>query len=274
MNCKICNSDTHRLFSGKILLKYDVSYYRCQKCGFIQTEEPYWLEEAYQESISACDVGVAQRGLLWKSALKRIINSFFDSSAKFVDFGGGTGLLVRLMRDLGFDFYRYDVYGENAFARGFDVVDIQDNNTKFELMTAFEVFEHLENPLPEIERMFCLSDSILFSTLLSPLDLTKLNPQDWGYFSPETGQHIAFYTSESLKEIALKFGCNLYSDGEDVHLLTFKKLNLSSNQLRDLVVPTRFQRTREFIEELRNPLQKIPIPTQLDYQLIRTRMTR
>jgi hypothetical protein len=274
MNCKICNSSIQHLFSEKVLLKYNVNYYRCQKCGFIQTETPYWLEEAYKESISACDVGVAQRGLLWRAALRRIINSFFDSSAKFVDFGGGTGLLVRLMRDLGFDFYRYDLYGANSFARGFDVIDIQDGNIKFELLTAFEVFEHLENPLSDIEQMFRLSDSLLFSTLLQPLDLARLNPQDWDYFSPETGQHIAFYTSEALNEIALKFGCNLYSDGEDVHLLTLKKLNLTSNQLRDLVIPTRLRKLREFIEELGSPSQKIPVPTQLDYKLMRKRMIK
>jgi Methyltransferase domain len=272
VHCKICESRAHHLFTEKVLLKYNISYYRCERCEFIQTESPYWLNEAYTEAISACDVGVAQRGLLWRSALNRIIDCFFDRRAKFVDFGGGTGLLVRLMRDLGFDFYRYDLYGENVFARGFDVTDIKDVNTKFELLTAFEVFEHLENPLSDIEKMFQISDSLLFSTLLQPSDPTQLNPQNWNYFSPETGQHIAFYTKKTLDVISDKFGCNLYSDGEDVHILTFKKLNLSSDQIRDLVTPTRFQRIHEFVNDLRRPLEKIPIPTQIDYQLMRKKV--
>jgi Methyltransferase domain len=272
MHCKICSSDTQHLFREEVLLKYDVSYYKCKNCSFIQTEAPYWLEEAYEDSISACDVGVAQRGLLWRAALKRIINNYFDPNLKFVDYGGGTGLLVRFMRDAGFNFYRYDLYGKNTFARGFDISDVQNGDAKFELLTAFEVFEHLEDPLSDIEQMFRLSDSLLFSTLLQPLDTNKLNPKDWNYFSPETGQHIAFYTSKTLNKIALKFGCNFYSDGEDVHLLTFKELDLSSNQLKKLVVPSRAQRIREFINELREPFEKIPVPTQVDYQLMRKKV--
>ena len=39
------------------------------------------------------------------------------------------------------------------------------------------------------------------------------------------GQHISFYTIQTLEYIASKYGLNLYSDGEYVHLLTEKKIN-------------------------------------------------
>jgi len=50
---------------------------------------------------------------------------------------------------------------------------------RYELVSAFEVFEHLVNPLEEIERMLRLSDSILFSTLLVPTPAPGL--ADWWY---------------------------------------------------------------------------------------------
>jgi 2-polyprenyl-3-methyl-5-hydroxy-6-metoxy-1,4-benzoquinol methylase len=113
-----------------------------------------------------------------------------------------------------------------VFAQHFDIKDIKDDS-KFELLTAFEVFEHLENPLSEIEKMLQYSDSILFSTLLQPKrELKSVN--DWWYFAPETGQHISFYTKQSLLIIAKRFGLNLYTNGWDLHLLTTKKLPINT----------------------------------------------
>jgi hypothetical protein len=268
MKCKICNSETEYIFTEKVIFKYDVKYYKCVKCRFIQTETPYWLEEAYKDPVSIYDVGMAQRSVLWSSALERIINHSFERNSKFVDYGGGTGLLVRLMRDSGFNFYRYDPYSGNIFARGFDVSDLQNRNVKFELLTAFEVFEHLENPLSAVEEMFRLSDSILFSTLLQPSDETKVNPQDWAYFSQQTGQHISFYTKAALNLIALHFGCNLYSDGEEVHLLTFKRLKLTPTKLKRLVSPTRIERIHNFFVGLNKPTENISSYTKADYEFI------
>jgi hypothetical protein len=67
--------------------------------------------------------------------------------------------------------------------------------------------------------MFRLCDSILFSTELQPLR-DFASPDDWWYFSPEHGQHIAFYTEKSLTFIAEKFGAKLHSNGTTLHLLT------------------------------------------------------
>jgi len=51
MDCNICKNNTSIFSRVKILNKYDVKYFYCDYCGFIQTEEPYWLEEAYKEPI-------------------------------------------------------------------------------------------------------------------------------------------------------------------------------------------------------------------------------
>jgi 2-polyprenyl-3-methyl-5-hydroxy-6-metoxy-1,4-benzoquinol methylase len=256
------------IFAEKVLFKYDVNYYKCSQCGFIQTEVPYWLSEAYQTPVSVYDVGMVQRSLLWKSAIERIIRKFFNPNSKFVDYGGGTGLLVRLMRDSGFDFYRYDPYSSNIFAQGFDVADLPDKKPRFELLTAFEVLEHLEQPLVAIEEMFQLSDSILFSTLLQPSDQTKINPQDWAYFAQQTGQHISFYTQDALAKIAKKFDCNLYTNNENAHLLTVKKLNLTSNKINKLLYPTRLKIFYEFIANMTNSIKETSPYTTKDYIFI------
>ena len=66
---------------------------------------------------------------------------FYKKNEKFLDYGGGSGLFVRLMREKGFNFYYYYKYSLNIFAKGFEV-DLK-NNFSFEVITVFEVFEHL-----------------------------------------------------------------------------------------------------------------------------------
>lgn len=220
MNCKICDSESSFLFKGEVLNKYSISYFKCEKCGFIQTESPYWLEEAYSQISKMIDVGMVSRNLFMAKITKKIIKRRFCSDKIFVDYGGGYGLFVRLMRDSGFDYFRYDKYSTNIFAQFFDVNDLPID-TKFELATAFEVFEHITDPVNEIKQILSLSDSVLFSTYLQPRKKLT-SQQDWWYFAPQGGQHISFYNKQSLQIIAQKNNASFFTNGKDLHLISKK----------------------------------------------------
>ena len=58
MICGICQTESARFGEAILLDKYRVQHSGCPKCGFIQTEKPYWLNEAYAEALVAADVGV------------------------------------------------------------------------------------------------------------------------------------------------------------------------------------------------------------------------
>jgi hypothetical protein len=47
---------------------------------------------------------------------------FIKKNGTFVDIGGGYGLLTRLMRDRGFDFYWKDPHCENIFAKVSNII--------------------------------------------------------------------------------------------------------------------------------------------------------
>jgi Zn ribbon nucleic-acid-binding protein len=64
ITCKICNGDMTLHDTAQILNKYTVEYYHCLRCGFIQTEEPYWLDEVYLKRL-----GQAIREL-WRETLR------------------------------------------------------------------------------------------------------------------------------------------------------------------------------------------------------------
>lgn len=220
MKSKITGGNTTLLFTAKVLSKYDVSFFRCNDTGFIQTEEPYWLDEAYSSAITKMDIGLVKRNLDLSELVDPIIKKYFDHNASFLDYAGGYGLFTRLMRYRGFDFYHTDKFCQNLFAEFHDLTDYSGG--AFELATSFEVLEHLADPLPEIEKMMEYSDNLLVSTELVPPGVS--HPNDWWYFILETGQHVAFYTKEALEHIAKRTGRNLYTNGITLHLFTKKVL--------------------------------------------------
>lgn len=220
--CKICAQPSERSFEAKVLGKYEVSYFQCCSCGFIQTEDPYWLTEAYQSAITSLDIGLVSRNMHYLPITQRIIEAIFEGEKTFLDYGGGYGMFVRMMRDAGYNYYRQDDYCENIFADKFDIQD-QHELSSFELVTAFEVFEHLPDPVKEMERILQFSSNILFSTELQPSG-RKLNADNWWYVAPETGQHVALYSSASLAALAARFDLN-YCSYQNLHLFTKKEVH-------------------------------------------------
>lgn len=219
MTSKITGGPTESLFTAKLLNKYDVRFYRCKATGFIQTEEPYWLPESYSSAITKLDVGLVMRNENLVALTAPLLWRYFNHEGTFLDYAGGYGLFTRMMRDRGFDFVHTDPYCQNIFAEYHDLAGLPAT-TKFEGVTAFEVFEHLAQPVAEIEAIARFSENLFFTTELLPPNVTK----NWWYFSLETGQHVSFYTKEALQSIAGKLGRRYYTDGKWRHLLTVKEL--------------------------------------------------
>ncbi|MBC7776194.1 MAG: class I SAM-dependent methyltransferase [Phycisphaerae bacterium] len=222
MNCNICHAPTEEVFRAKILGKHEAPYYQCPQCGFLRVPGPFWLPESYSSAITALDIGLLKRNLELREVVTAIVRTFFNPSAKFVDYGGGYGVLVRLLRDRGLDFYRQDIYAENLFAKNFDFENAGCD--KFEILTAFEVFEHLENPVEALGKMLQFSDNILFSTELQPIP--HPTPETWWYVLPEIGQHISFFSRKSLEALAQRMGLHLSTNGKNLHLLSRRKIAL------------------------------------------------
>jgi len=219
VNCSACCRDGLDMFgTATVLNKHVVTYYRCSLCGFIQTEKPYWLEEAYATAITNTDIGLVRRNVSMSRVCEAVILLMFDANGAFLDYGGGYGMLTRMMRDRGFDFFRFDAWAPNLFAADFECV----KGRRYELVTAFEVFEHLAEPRSELEAMLTYSRNVLFSTRLIPDRAPPI--AQWWYYSPEHGQHVSFYSRKALEAIAGDFGLYFQSDGRSVHLFSERKI--------------------------------------------------
>ena len=263
MKCKICASDSHKIFEKTILQKYNTAYYQCSNCSFVQTDEPHWLKEAYESAITSLDIGLAGRNITLRGEIKEIIDSCFPETSIYLDYAGGYGMFVRLMRDIGYDFFRQDDYCENIFANYFDIKDIK--TSKFDIVTAFEVLEHFNNPLEEIAKVFEYADTVIFSTELLPKSSSKI--ENWWYITEETGQHIAFYSDKAMQLIAKKFNKNYYRRNHNIHVFTSK--TLQQPQI-DFAFRKRHKKILGYkIEKINQAIQRESL-TQVDYEYIKS----
>jgi hypothetical protein len=217
--CKVCASALRPFGTGRVLDRHEVRYYRCESCGFVQTEPPYWLDEAYEIALIPADVGAAQRNIELAALTQGVIQQFFRADERFLDYGGGYGLFVRLMRDRGFDFRWHDRYAPNLLSRGFEAAVDTDG---FELVTAFEVLEHLVDPVAELAEMLRRGDSVLCTTQILPATVPR--PGEWWYYALYGGQHVSLFTLPALHRLAARVGRRLISDGVSVHLITSRRI--------------------------------------------------
>jgi len=210
------------VFTANLMKKYEVIYHQCPQCGMLQTEHPYWLDEAYSDAIAVADTGLVRRNITIALKLAVLIYFELDPRGAYLDVAGGYGMLVRLMRDFGFDFYWSDKYCQNLLARGFEA---EKAGLPFQALTAFEVLEHVHDPLAFISESMSRfgSRTLIFSTELYQ---GTPPPKDWWYYAFNTGQHISFYQPQTLQWIAERLSLQFYS-AHGIHMLTDQTVSKS-----------------------------------------------
>jgi ferredoxin len=226
--CKICNSSGDIFAESQVMRVYRAQWWQCGNCGFVCPVEAPWLAEAYKSAINFSDVGLVSRSINASNDTCGFLSQVKQLHGPYCDYGGGYGLFVRLMRDRGHNFFWSDPYCENLFAKMFE----GNRQQHFEMVTAFEVFEHLEDPHHGLKEMLDFSKVILISTCLLPKP--RPLPEDWWYYGLDHGQHISLYTTEALQILAeshglrykyLKYNYHLFyplDDSRFDHILSVK----------------------------------------------------
>jgi 2-polyprenyl-3-methyl-5-hydroxy-6-metoxy-1,4-benzoquinol methylase len=227
--CRLCGGNLLHRFNITVLRKYTVPYYECEKCLSLQTEQPYWLDEAYNH-LSGLDTGAAQRNIHNLAACYTLSRLF--NFKNVIDIGGGDGLLCRLLRDYDINCFVKDKYAKPTYAQGFTEPDF----VKPDFIIALEVFEHFSNPITDLEQLFGYNaNALLVST-----GIYNNQTADWWYLAPEGGQHVFFYSEPALLLIAKRYDYELIISGGFIlfirkALLTPVKTVLAKLALKSLV---------------------------------------
>jgi len=193
-----------------------IYYSICTSCGFAFAPEMHqwsrdeFVERIYNDDYIAVDPEYAetrpQRGA------DSLMAIFPDASGiGHLDYGGGAGILSARLRQAGWRSQSYDplVDGDDRLpARTFDLV------------TAFEVFEHVPSVAQLMADLTSLTHSqsvILFTTLVSDGSIRRGSRLSWWYAAPRNG-HISLYSRESLSRLGQQHGFGFGSFDDNWHL--------------------------------------------------------
>ena len=195
-----------------------VYYYLCSGCRFCFA--PWiagWSLEEFAERIYNRDYILVDPDYLDvrpRGNAQSLMTTFGEraKTIRHLDYGGGGGLLSRLLNDVGWQSQSYDPFVQ----KGIDPATLG----RFDLITAYEVFEHVPDPAALVKTLAALlapGGIILFSTMLTEGHIVSGQRIKWWYASPRNG-HISLYSGESLTRLGAQQGFSLTSFSDGFHM--------------------------------------------------------
>jgi len=211
LSCPICGSKVNKVIAEKSSYKL----MQCQFCkhGFIdpmptetQIKNEYLSRNA-EDYFTFLDKTAREYGYETSryiiSHLKR-----FSCKSKLLDFGCGSGILIRNAIKEGYNAYGVDIgLWSNIAAEKYNlkifVGDIQNSSFKkesFDIITMIDVLEHLNDPVKKTNECVTLlkKGGILVAQVPNISSIhAKLLAGRWGLFDPPS--HIHYFSKKSLK---------------------------------------------------------------------------
>jgi len=194
-----------------------VYYVLCNNCGFsFAPAIASWKLEEFEQKIYNDEYILVDPDYIEtrpRANAAHLISMFGDraDSIKHLDYGGGGGLLVKLLRESNWQSTSYDPFVDRNVGIG--------QLGKFDLITAFEVFEHVPDVQGLMSNLCSLlspNGIVLFSTLLSDGNIHSGQRINWWYASPRNG-HISLFSRKSLTILAQNNGFCFGSLSEGFH---------------------------------------------------------
>jgi hypothetical protein len=212
---RTCHEDVYPLGVSGI----SVVYRRCESCNFIFTNDfdtyssADWIANIYNDKYTSIDPDYHSI----RPALSRglIESQFRKRETVGLDYGAGNGMMAESLRDRGWRYDTYDPFGNTNM--------VAARVGTYNLCSAFEVFEHVPNPVGALEEIVRMSSpdkiAIVIGTNTSDGMVSNKPPLSWWYAGPRNG-HISLFSKEALKRLGARFGLAYNSFGSSTHYLT------------------------------------------------------
>ena len=216
--CPICASSTEKVASIPFDVSQDgqdssslcfkshsVGYFKCSHCGhvfapWLITQTPQWMSKyIYNADYPKYDADYldAESGRV-KNQQNALVYGyhFARKSIRHLDYGAGDGRLSNKLNTVGFRSEPYDPFSSPCLPSG-----------KFNLITAFEVIEHVPDPHRFIEALSgFMDDPCLIRIGTIPNDGEDID--SWWYANPRVG-HLNLFSVRSMMTLAHKHRLSL-----------------------------------------------------------------
>lgn len=218
MKCYLCKSSV-----SNFLLKNNYQLVKCDSCGliFYDFNKNYakFLEKQYSKGYftgesslkSYTDYGKDKKNIFRN--MKWYIDQIgrYKTQGKYLDVGCAYGYAMEAAAEKGFDVYGVDP-SEHAVAQAKKrfpkrawvtfLSDMKFNNNFFDVISLFDVFEHLQDPKKDLKKLHDVlkKDGLLvIGTGDTGSLLPKLVGRKWTFFNPP--QHIFYFNKPLIRKI-------------------------------------------------------------------------
>ena len=216
IKCNLCDGE-----ETNILLEKNSFYLvKCKRCGLVYTNPRLKESISYERYdngnlnsyLSA--LSAANEFLIYLEVLKN--SEIYRNKNKILDIGCGTGLFLKKARE-----EKWNVFGIELSEIAIDYAkknynldlikgelkDVKFPDGYFDVITMWEVIEHLQNPKEELKEIFRIlrEGGLLF---LSTPNFNSLNfilrKKNWCIINPS--DHIYYFTPKTLKKLLKNAG--------------------------------------------------------------------
>ena len=194
-----------------------VYYFQCGQCAFCYAPQfGEWTIQDFEQKIYNDEYVQVDPAYLDSRPRKNaasMVSMFGERGLRIrhLDYGGGRGLLSELLRQARWQSASYDPFVDGPADLG--------RLGRFDLITAYEVFEHVPDVWQlavDLSALLAEDGLVLFSTLMSDGHLLPRQRIGWWYAAPRNG-HISLFSKRSLALLGAGQGFNFGSFSEGVH---------------------------------------------------------
>lgn len=234
--CLVCQSEELHILNG-----YEKDHLcQCQNCGFVSSKAI-----PTEQELVAHYKGYGRNDYLSPITIKRCEELLdrlepYRNTNRILDWGCGIGYFLEVAKRKGWEVFGTEYTNEavricqgkgiNMFQGTLDKVDLPVGY--FDVITSFEVIEHINNPLVEVERMDrqLRPGGIIYHTTPNFNSLLRYYLKE-EYNVIAYPEHLSYYTPKTLTLLFQKFGYNkqlLKTTG--ISLTRFKKSKKKSDE--------------------------------------------
>lgn len=156
--------------------------------------------------------------------VKTFLKKYYKKGMRLIDYGAGDLKQTKLAEDIGYYTYAMDIKlpKEISSKNMFQLIDLNKNNlkleTKFDIVIAIEVIEHLENPHKVFRdiNLILKKDGIVLLTTPNTSSLRRrinyLLTGKTGIINSKNNGHINELSSGEFKQLANKYGFEIIKE--------------------------------------------------------------
>jgi 2-polyprenyl-3-methyl-5-hydroxy-6-metoxy-1,4-benzoquinol methylase len=205
-HCKMCGSSEVEFLD----VIQDFVFKQCRKCAFVFTPDvtPEYLKDLYAAGYHGPEDGAPKKG--WAkdiSFLEPALGLLPFKNLNILNFGAGQDLTSDELRKSGHKVTAVDIappIRPHPDRLTGDILELNLKAEQFDLVYAFQVFEHLPHPSPILEELLRLlkrEGLLLIHTDMETEARLENEFRDWWYVAPP--DHCSFFRPQTF-EMALR----------------------------------------------------------------------